>query len=365
MTTKMRIFLIVATSPIWCLLIGYWAGVASAQITGQGFTYKPETPLCTLAAGPLQLSIAGSETRVCGAQSPGSVASITDAVAATECDDIPGGTGGGTTTLFVQWDPSLGGSGEWKCVEDAVAGLPAHEADSTAHHTLGPVICTYAALHAGTCQTETLGFEAWITDGDVEYYDQCGNDAVGGGSNSVRCVHDGTDWVEADCNEDWVSFRFKNTDLRTDVPAGSIFTSVLYAITEAQTDKTGTPAGLRCFEWGDDATHWKMRHTCEATNARISIDAAGYQQKPTPLFASVSLGLSEDSEISGGSEWLQWELQHHQVINERHGYYLERQITLTSDTRFAPGITLFTNLELFWFVAQYTSVTVHTDRCSD
>jgi len=109
-----------------CLSILLAASTASAQ----GFFGPPVPPLCTFAAGPLRISIAGDDTRICGPRSHGQIASITDATSG-DCGDVPGATGGGSIAMFIQWDDSLGGSGEWRCIEGGGSGPGS---DSTAIH---------------------------------------------------------------------------------------------------------------------------------------------------------------------------------------------------------------------------------------
>ena len=98
------------------------AGTASAQ--DEFFTWGETIPKCTFAAGPAQISIDGSLTRVCGDKSHASVAEVTDAAAAgADCASVPTAPGGTSSSLFVQWDDSLGSGGEWKCPDVAPGGF--------------------------------------------------------------------------------------------------------------------------------------------------------------------------------------------------------------------------------------------------
>lgn len=106
----------------FALGIGLALGLVSDPASAQFII--PGAPACTLAAGPLQLSIAGDLTRTCGAQSHGGTASVKDAIAPADCFDIPGAVGGGAEALYLQWDTSLGAGGEWKCVTSGDGGLP-------------------------------------------------------------------------------------------------------------------------------------------------------------------------------------------------------------------------------------------------
>lgn len=94
--------------------------IAASPAAAFYFGSDPD-PKCTLAAGTEQISIAGSITRTCGPMTQASLASVIDATGTDDCSDIPAAAGGGTQTLFLQWDDSLGAAGEWKCVSTNIA----------------------------------------------------------------------------------------------------------------------------------------------------------------------------------------------------------------------------------------------------
>ena len=181
------------------VVIGF-ASVAQAAIPGSG----GPIPLCTLAAGQNQISIAGSLTRTCGAMDHGGMAAVIDAVDVGACSDIPGDAGGGDASLLVQWDDSEGASGEWKCVPASVQGTftPAQLGQQAA--TDGEVICWHQTGGQWEPCSKFPPRIAWVaippapSDPSTQYVvtDALGRcDISTAGSEIAVIIWDGAAWV--------------------------------------------------------------------------------------------------------------------------------------------------------------------------
>lgn len=100
-------------------------------------------------------------------------------------------------------------------------------------------VCTHAELHAGTCQQETAGYTATITDGLSSDPDRCAAAGTGGGGDQVTCRYKDGDW------EEFEPVAGGATNLGTNVGASSVTVTSSSGADAVLPAATGSTAGVQ------------------------------------------------------------------------------------------------------------------------
>lgn len=100
-------------------------------------------------------------------------------------------------------------------------------------------VCTHAELHAGTCQQETAGYTATITDGLSSDPDRRAAAGTGGGGDQVTCRYKDGDW------EEFEPVAGGATNLGTNVGASSVTVTSSSGADAVLPAATGSTAGVQ------------------------------------------------------------------------------------------------------------------------